>query len=1003
MAVAGGIRTGGRERVCARSRRHRTTALLGALVISTVGLPAVLGVTATAVLAADAEPLAVARAIAADQSLLTGAEFLSLPPGGGSAAIRTAPLAGFPTGANPEYVVLSTGKADIAPLANTATNSGADLGGPSVRGNTDYDVTVLKVSFTVPSTANCLVGMNFRFLSEEFPEYVGSGYNDAFIAELDQSTWSTAGSVITAPRNFAFDPAGNPMSVNAAGQTSMAAQFAEGTTYDGATPLLTAATPITPGPHALFLSIFDQGDHFYDSAVFLDDLRFARVANVEKDCRPGADLADDRRYYALGDSYSSGFGVAPYETGTHNDAGPNDCQRSEKAYAKLIAGELGLDLSFHACQGAVTKHFYSARNATWGEAPQLDYLAADAGLVTFTIGGNDAKFTDVLAECILGFELLPFNTCHNDEKVTRPVREAFARLDNRATSPADVYPYDRIDKDVRTRTPYATRVAVGYPHFYSAEGSDRTFLPGGRCEGVKKADQRWVVEKIDELNDIIKRNALRNGFRFADPSPLFAGHELCSGGEEWIFPLLSAGRMHPTADGHEAIADAILAAIPADERPGVQVLPGQTQQFTFLVDAFKALLSIVSEWPGSDVVMTLISPSGTRYTRTTPGAGVYHANGPTWEQFEIPDPELGTWTIELFGADVDPGGELTKLSIYDEAAPNVRPTARPSLRRLPGTLLLDASSSFDPDGAIGSFTWYVASAAGETVLVGPQVELPVATEPESITLVVTDDQGLTDFKTVPTIPVDVKPGSPVNSLTLGATTTVPVALLSSAAFDATTIDAGTVRAGAGEAAATSAAHQDVNGDGRDDLLLGFAQPALEVRDGDTQLCITGVLPDGQGFTSCDVISVAAASACANPPPAGTLPGNTIVISQPGLITMGTPGDDVIYGTDGDDRIAGLDGNDTIFAGAGNDQVTGGAGDDTICGGDGNDQLSGAEGGDLLTGGAGNDDLSGGPGDDELVGGEGLDRLLAGEGSDRCRAGSDPGGSIVDCESIIPPD
>ncbi|WP_442940262.1 hypothetical protein [Nocardioides sp. B-3] len=35
---------------------------------------------------------------------------------------------------------------------------------------------------------NCMVGMDFRFLSEEFPEYVGSSFNDAFIAEMDAST-----------------------------------------------------------------------------------------------------------------------------------------------------------------------------------------------------------------------------------------------------------------------------------------------------------------------------------------------------------------------------------------------------------------------------------------------------------------------------------------------------------------------------------------------------------------------------------------------------------------------------------------------------------------------------------------------------------------------------------------------------------------------------------------------------------------------------------------------
>ena len=69
----------------------------------------------------------------------------------------------------------------------------------------------------------------------------------------------------------------------------MKEEFAAGTTYDGATPILSAATPITPGAHKLYLSIFDQGDHIYDSAVMVDNIRFGRVADVTRDCRPGAE------------------------------------------------------------------------------------------------------------------------------------------------------------------------------------------------------------------------------------------------------------------------------------------------------------------------------------------------------------------------------------------------------------------------------------------------------------------------------------------------------------------------------------------------------------------------------------------------------------------------------------------------------------------------------------------------------------------------------------------
>jgi hypothetical protein len=62
---------------------------------------------------------------------------------------------------------------------------------------------------------------------------------------------------------------------------------AAGTTYDGATALLTAATPVSPGAHTLYLSIFDQGDTAWDSAAFVDNLRIGFAANPQ-DCAQGA-------------------------------------------------------------------------------------------------------------------------------------------------------------------------------------------------------------------------------------------------------------------------------------------------------------------------------------------------------------------------------------------------------------------------------------------------------------------------------------------------------------------------------------------------------------------------------------------------------------------------------------------------------------------------------------------------------------------------------------------
>ena len=273
--------------------------------------------------------------------------------------------------------------------------------------------------------------MDFRFLSDEYPEYVGSSYNDAFIAEVDESTWTVTGNQIDSPGNFAFDQQGNPITVNAAGAATMTAEFAAGTTYDGATDLLSAATPLSPGQHSLYFSLFDTGDGGYDSAVLIDNIRVGRVADVQSDCRPGAEAVQADTYLALGDSYSAGFGVSPYEPGTHQQNG-NDCQRSTRAYSAAVAAETpDLGRQFFACRGAETRDFFEVRaeRSSWNEEPQLDRLNASTGLVTYSIGGEDAGYAEILRDCIDDEDLLPFLTCYDDNNAYERVDSALAALD----------------------------------------------------------------------------------------------------------------------------------------------------------------------------------------------------------------------------------------------------------------------------------------------------------------------------------------------------------------------------------------------------------------------------------------------------------------------------------------------------------------------------------------------------------------------------------------------
>ncbi len=213
---------------------------------------------------------------------LVRAKFVTIPPGHDPVATTSRPIAGFPRRGE-SFAILTTGCAHLAITPNNSQSSGCRDGGVKTRGA--RDVTIMRIRVHVPQGANCL-SFRFKFLSEEFPEYVGTRYNDAFIAEVGHSpTWNASSNhspSITAPNDFATTRNGKSLiTVNGAGVAKVSRAAAKGTTYDAATGKLRASTPVKPGNRLLYLSIFDQGDRQYDSAVFIDRLLVRHASNCE--------------------------------------------------------------------------------------------------------------------------------------------------------------------------------------------------------------------------------------------------------------------------------------------------------------------------------------------------------------------------------------------------------------------------------------------------------------------------------------------------------------------------------------------------------------------------------------------------------------------------------------------------------------------------------------------------------------------------------------------------
>ncbi|GCB50646.1 SGNH/GDSL hydrolase family protein [Streptomyces sp. NL15-2K] len=232
----------------------------------------------------------------------------------------------------------------------------------------------------------------------------------------------------------------------------------------------------------------------------------AGTAQASQHAAPGG-------YVALGDSYSSGLGAGSYLSAS------GDCKRSTKAYPYLwAAAHSPSSFDFTACSGARTGDVL---------ANQLTPLSAATALVSISVGGNDAGFSDVMTTCVL----------QSDSACLSRINTAKAYVDS--TLPGRL---DGVYSAIRTKAPNARVVVLGYPRFYKL---------GTSCVGLSETKRKAINDAADHLDTAIAKRAANHGFVFGDVRPTFTGHEICSG-SSWLHSLnwLNVGESyHPTAAG----------------------------------------------------------------------------------------------------------------------------------------------------------------------------------------------------------------------------------------------------------------------------------------------------------------------------------------------------------------------------------------------------------------------------------------------------------------------
>ncbi|AWW40384.1 MULTISPECIES: SGNH/GDSL hydrolase family protein [Streptomyces] len=247
--------------------------------------------------------------------------------------------------------------------------------------------------------------------------------------------------------------------------------------------------------------------------VFLGSLLLAVGAALTGAAPAQASEAAATGYVALGDSYSSGVGAGSYISSS------GDCKRSTRAYPQLwAAANSPSSFSFTACSGARTDEVLSS---------QLSPLNSTTGLVSISVGGNDAGFADVMTTCVL----------QSDSACISRINTARAYVST--TLPGKL---DTVYTAIRSRAPSAQVVVLGYPRFYKL---------GQSCLGLSETKRRAINDASDHLNSAIAQRAQSHGFTWGDVRGTFTNHEICSG-SSWLHSVnwLNIGESyHPTAAG----------------------------------------------------------------------------------------------------------------------------------------------------------------------------------------------------------------------------------------------------------------------------------------------------------------------------------------------------------------------------------------------------------------------------------------------------------------------
>lgn len=353
------------------------------------------------------------------------------------------------------------------------------------------------------------------------------------------------------------------------------------------------------------------------------------------------------KYLALGDSYSSGEGDITRRAGGSGyyigeTDGRNGCHLSSRSYPYLLRDKWHMNpntMRSVACSGAKVMNDYNysffeeyfgqhgqlrsdseseratnrtkaLNNFTPGVLEQIEFVDRyKPDVVTFTGGGNDAGFADVISYCAspdIRWATVLLNTCSyaSDAQLRADLNRT---IDNQYTGLRNFV------ENMQYVSPATKFYIVGYPQFVSSHLIGCTF----NSPLLNTFERKMIRESVTRMNNILKKVARDTGVYYVDIEESLEGGEICQGSAYMTGPVkVGAGKLssgyvqeayHPNAAGHAKIAEKIYTVIDTDTDYQILDIPeeingrhtekravmsdyagvGSTQTITMTPDMFK--------------------------------------------------------------------------------------------------------------------------------------------------------------------------------------------------------------------------------------------------------------------------------------------------------------------------------------------------------------------------------------------------------------------------------